>query len=399
MRYWISRSPGEVEGPFDVPTLQAMIEEGAIPSTTQLCLEGTETWQSLRSVRALQPDTSTVEAPPTDVAAAQELVDAKPSPIAGREFSIGNAFELGWNCVIQNYALILCMVLMWIGMVVAVNVFTGVASVLTGLTAAQQVPPVGGPPVWGGAGFVGTMGWTNPWEIGGNIVEFLVITPYLLGVAIVIIRLLRGESMQWSDSWCAFRGGNYIRVVLIQLCWLGLGILFLIAMGMIVGLPLLLINGMNNAMTPGAEVLLFIGLGFSVLFVWYFYLRLGFTNFIVLDPMTHRPPLLECFKISWEATRGWSTLGSLIVLGISVVGISIITIIMCFLPFILIGFPVIYGIIMATYALLLANNSRFHDGNRCVHCGYQRSTDSSTICSECGRPWNEDPGTSEATGA
>lgn len=396
MRYWISRRPGEVEGPFDVPTLQAMLEEGAIPSTTQLCLEGTETWQPLRSVRALQSDGASTDqaptdAPPTDAATAQELVEAAPSPIEGQEFSIGTAFQLGWNCVIQNYGLILCMVLMWIGMAVAVNVFTGVASVLTGLTAAQQVPPVGG-----GAGFVGTMGWTNPWEIGGSIVGFLVINPYLLGVAIVIIRLLRGESMQWSDSWCAFRGGNYIRVVLIQLCWLGLGILFLMAMGMIVGLPLLLINGVSNAMTPGAEVLLFIALGFSVLFAWYFYLRLGFTNFIVLDPRTQRPPLFECFKISWEATRGWSTVGSLFLIVICCMVISIITALMCFLPFVLIGFPVIYAVVAAAYALLIANTGRFRDSNHCVHCGYRRSADSPTICSECGRPWREDPGASGA---
>ena len=47
MRYWISRSTGVVEGPFDIPTLQAMLEEGAITNATQLCLEGTETWQPL----------------------------------------------------------------------------------------------------------------------------------------------------------------------------------------------------------------------------------------------------------------------------------------------------------------------------------------------------------------
>ena len=383
MRYWISRTAGEVEGPFDVPTLRAMLEEGAITSATQLCLEGTETWQPLRTVNALRTDV-----PPTDVAIAQELVETSPAPLDDQEFSIGNAFTLGWNCVVQNYGLILCMVLMWIGMSVALSVFSGGLNVLTALNSGQVQP------VAVGGGWTATV--TNPWDFIGRIVEFLVITPYLLGVAIVLIRLLRGEPMQWSDSWCAFRGGNYPRVLLIQLCWLGLGVLFLIAMGLVFGLPVILLYGMNNAMTPGAEVLLFIGLGFLVLFAWYFYLRLGFTNFIVLDPCTQRPPLFECFKISWEATRGWSTVGSLFLIGICCIVISIITALMCFLPFVLIGFPVIYAVLAATYALLIANTGRVRDSNHCAHCGYRRSADSPTICSECGRPWRKDPGASGA---
>ena len=383
MRYWISRTAGEVEGPFDVPTLRAMLEEGAITSATQLCLEGTETWQPLRTINALRTDV-----PPTDVAIAEELVETSPAPLDDQEFSIGNAFTLGWNCVLQNYGLILCMVLMWIGMSVVLGVFTGGLSMLTTLNGGQVQP------VAVGGGWTTTL--TNPWDFIGRIVEFLVITPYLLGVAIVLVRLLRGEPMQWSDSWCAFRGGNYPRVLLIQLCWLGLGVLFLIAMGLVFGLPVILLYGMNNAMTPGAEVLLFIGLGFLVLFAWYFYLRLGFTNFIVLDPRTQRPPLFECFKISWEATRGWSTVGSLFLIGICCIVISIITALMCFLPFVLIGFPVIYGVVAAAYALLIANTGRFRDSNHCVHCGYRRSADSPTICSECGRPWRQDPGASGA---
>ena len=80
-------------------------------------------------------------------------------------------------------------------------------------TGPQQTP-IGGGPV------LSNITVPNVWELGARILEWLVITPYLVGLAMALVRIHRGETVTWSDSWSAFRNGNYGRIVLVQLCWL-----------------------------------------------------------------------------------------------------------------------------------------------------------------------------------
>ncbi len=171
-------------------------------------------------------------------------------------------------------------------------------------------------------------------------------------------------------------------------------LVFVAILGILIGLPTLFMYSMSgNRMTDGAVALMVTCSACAGVIALYFYLRLGFTNLIVIDPRCGRPSLVDCFKGSWAATRGWPTVGSLFVLGVILVLITALTAIMCFLPFVLIGAPMLFATQAAAYALLIPARTRFND-EQCVHCGYPRMSNSPQLCSECGRPWRDDSGPS-----
>ena len=102
MRFWISRQPGEVDGPFDIDTLNQMREAGDLPDSTQVCSEGSETWHPLAFL-----DTAEQETPPTSAAAAGDVVaEQGPAVLAERSYSIENAFSIGWTMVQKYLSLI-----------------------------------------------------------------------------------------------------------------------------------------------------------------------------------------------------------------------------------------------------------------------------------------------------
>ena len=50
MRYWICRTPGKVEGPFERSALESMMSSGELTEDDQVCPEGSEVWQTFASL-------------------------------------------------------------------------------------------------------------------------------------------------------------------------------------------------------------------------------------------------------------------------------------------------------------------------------------------------------------
>ncbi|MEE2680905.1 MAG: hypothetical protein VX641_00875 [Planctomycetota bacterium] len=351
MRFWISRQPGEVEGPFDIDTIKRMQETGDLPDSTQLCPEGTELWHPLS-----QLETLAAEAPPTTVGAADAVVaEQGGSALHEKHYTVENAFAIGWSTLQKHYTLLLAMAATVFCMQLIISGFGVVSEILFGPTNLFA-PPGGGGGGDGGGGVVNFyVRFASPSNLIDTLLGFFVVTPYALGAIITVVRVLRGEAVSWSDSWCGFRRGNYGRLLLIQLCWYGLFLLLMVAMGVLFGLPALLTSQMGGA-TSATPVLLAIGAVCTALIWFSFYVRLGYSTTLVIDPKAGRPSMREAFRGSWRMTRGLATFGSLVALGFLVSMIILFSVLMCVLPALFLGIPYATAVVSSAYALLFQDD-------------------------------------------
>jgi hypothetical protein len=114
MRYWICRTPGKVEGPFERSVIQSMKAAGEVTGALQICPEGSETWQTLDSL--LTESNAETRAPNDFATPATESSQAikqyeaqsdRTAPIANLPYSFANSFSVGWKGFTENYALFL----------------------------------------------------------------------------------------------------------------------------------------------------------------------------------------------------------------------------------------------------------------------------------------------------
>jgi hypothetical protein len=61
-RYYYSRDGSDVHGPISDSDLQGMRSAGLLSETTQICEEGTETWQPISAIKARSPKSRLVPA-------------------------------------------------------------------------------------------------------------------------------------------------------------------------------------------------------------------------------------------------------------------------------------------------------------------------------------------------
>ena len=66
MNYYYSADGAEAQGPYSLDDLASNFLSGALPASTQVCAEGTDTWQSLGSlIQSLQTQTALASLAPT----------------------------------------------------------------------------------------------------------------------------------------------------------------------------------------------------------------------------------------------------------------------------------------------------------------------------------------------
>lgn len=343
MRYWISRTPGEVEGPFDVETIKAMRDAGTIGETTQVCPEGSETWRMLEAEPELARTT-----PPTDHQQAKAISEGGPGVVELEDYSLERAFNTGWNVLRSNYGLLL-------GMTAVMVLMKLVGGCLESGLGALNPPPtpdptgstVGAISVGAGQRYTSWSGWAS------ILFESMVFVPYLLGATLVVVRLLRGERVEFADSWAGFR--SWGRVLLIQICWT-LGFLaFALVFVVPFAVPAYLLQSRAAPGESVSAVLVILGVGAALaLPCWiYLYIRLHFSMLAVIDPRCRRPSMAGAFRISWQATRGLGTVGSLLVLLVLCGLILLAGALLCLLPLVFLSWPYVTAVSAAAYGYLI----------------------------------------------
>lgn len=361
MRYWISRSEGNVEGPFEEAKLRDMFAEGSITLVTQVCAEETENWIALGSVQGFAvPGRSNT---------------AGTVAIQISNYTFGKAFGLGWKFFTTRY-----------GIVLGVTLFAILASLIPTLCTTPLNIAFAGTSQGGGPGgdqvalqFLGGC-FSSAWS-------FLVATPISIGAVWVIVRIARGHAdASFSDIWAPFKryGWFLVMELLLGACLLGI---FTIA-GLAGGIPGVLVGLVVGFYVESgvAGVVAGIVVGFAIFFplVFYFSVRIMPAYILIIDDEARFPNAIESLAMSWKVTskHAWSLVGLMIVLSL----ITLASVTCCFFPFLFFGEPLGLAVMAAAYCLLVPGIGLA--GTRCSACGYVMAPGSSGNCPECGAKWD-----------
>ena len=364
MRYWISRTPGEVEGPFDTTELHAMRANGSLTPESQVCAEGTETWQQLQTIPGFG-DTPTATTPPIE----PQPVTADFQEMSGR-YSFSGAFGLGWKLFTTRY-----------GIVLGVTLFALLANLIPSFCTSPL-----------GLFTQGSQQAANQaviFSIVSNLFSWAwslcVATPISIGAIWVVICIGREQrNTSFSDIWTPFH--NYGMVILMQLLMLVCGIGIALIAGVIGGIPGVatgfIIASVSDAAT-GVLVGALVGGIIFALVAYYLFVRIMLTYILIIDPEVGKPNAADALVSSWNRTKpyGWSLFGLLIVISL-ITGLSFVA---CFLPGLFFGYPLLTAVCAGAYLLLIP----YKTDSRCRECGYIRVAGATGNCPECGTPWDE----------
>lgn len=372
MRYWICRTPGKVEGPFDRPVLESMMASGEVTGELQICPEGSETWQTLHSILS-EPgnEDDQKRTPPTasSEARTRHLESYENSPINGLSYSFSNAFSVGWNGFKEHYGLLL-----------GISFIFFIASLVP--TVITLPLNLGNPGAANSIGFIAMIQVTNyAWSL-------LVTIPVSIGSIWVGIKIARGEEVRFADIWTPYH----------RLGWVILGILLLYLLALIIYIVGLLCGGIPGAIIgfivgsisgdPPAGVLTGALITGVIFIPVIFY---GLSRFIlmmipIIDPKLGRMNPPDAMLWSLKNTKNgiaWSLVGLFVVMSL-IMGFSFAA---CVLPYLFFALPLSQTTFGAAYALIA---SRSIDGMLCEHCGYAREGNDSAQCPECGKAWKLD---------
>ncbi len=339
MRYYICRTHPTVEGPFEVEYIAAQIRVGAITGETLVCLDGEEAWRPLHSVAELARHlavgdlVSPLAAGAPDGAPGIPPVWSQPESRDHvlRDFgplSVGGAIGGGWKVLSSNYGLLL-----------------GCVAVLVGLQLAANIAQAIFQGTIGGGG----MGATTL-SISGTgfsmVFGILVIFPLSIGLFLVGAEAARGRP-NFNNLWQPFR----------RIFSLIVAYLLVLVLSAVVAIPLivaavLLIGGAGTS-NSGSAAMIVGGILAILLFlipVMWITARLSPTFLLLVDPEHRGLTIGGAIRHSWTITSGSAV--RIILIGLLTGLIVAATFLACFLPGILLGYPLAAGIYGVAYCML-----------------------------------------------
>lgn len=255
-----------------------------------------------------------------------------------------------WRLMVAHYGRLLGVVGVWIG----ISFVLGVMS----LGLEQIHPAVSG-----------------LWDL---VTVFLVDAPLYAGVAMLGVRLARGERPAFDAMFDGFR--SYGPIVLVNL-------IKLTTVAMAVGLVILPVaglfglGGLYGGRPPVALVSLGVGLAALLGLGVYLFLfaRLYLADVLILDQTGSRPGPIDALRLSWRITSPVTiTLVLLFLLGLL---IAIGTTLMLLVGLLLLGLPLLICMGGVSVRRMLESLDR----PVCNHCGFDLSATAQTKCPECGR--------------
>lgn len=255
-----------------------------------------------------------------------------------------------WRLMGGNYGLLVGVVGVWIGISIAGSV------VSIGL---EQIHPV----------------VSGLWDV---LTLFLVDAPLFAGVAMLGVRLARGERPAFDAMFDGFRSyGPIVLINLIKLPVVAVGVaLVILPVAGLIGLA-----GLGGGRPPVALVSL--GVGVAVLLGLGVYLflfaRLYLADVLILDQTGPRPGPIDALRLSWRITGPVTiTLVLLFLLGLL---IAIGTALMLLIGLLLLGLPLLICMGGVGVRRMLESLDR----PVCNHCGFDLSATDQPKCPECGR--------------
>ena len=241
-------------------------------------------------------------------------------------FSFDAAFKGGYNTFKSRYGSLLAAVVVFILVMVAMAVVSGV------LNAAAGIKPEPGQTTW-----------------IDLLVSIFFTNVFTIGIALLALQLHRGESPGMSTLFAGF--GRYwplVGIGVLMILIFVAPVLVVLLIGGVSGWILTLSSGSEMAFGPAFFIAAIVGLCLIVFFI----VRLSFVALLCVDPR-RRLGVAASFATSWRATGPvfWPLLGLIIVMGL-ILGLSVVLLV---LPVIFVGIPLYIAVLVAAYELVMGD--------------------------------------------
>lgn len=279
-------------------------------------------------------------------------------------YSFGNAFEAGFRLLTAHYGMVLLVSLIYF--------FATIINTVVSFVLDSIVPLAG--------------------TLVSLAAQFLLLLPLFSGCMWCMVRGLRGQRVDPSGIGRAFeRYGQVVAVhVLSLLVILGLILVPSCFLGVLVTA---FQAGARGSMGPGggtaqatmlaAWSILIVGALALLLVVSYVQARLLCASVLVLDAAVGEHDAIMALKRSWKLTGGLVGL-SLLALNVVVMILSLLTILLLGVGYLLLGIPVWFTVLSAAYVQLV-EPLRASLPAQCQSCGYLRAgLPKQAPCPECG---------------
>lgn len=274
------------------------------------------------------------------------------------EFSVGNAFEMGWQVFKARYGLLLGATCIYLLIVVAASMFAMITSLFTLLPLVD---------------------WAA---------QFLFYPLMWIGLMWVGLGIIRGESGGVADLFAGFKrywpvvGAQALVLLITYAIVMVPSVLLVVTLG-VMGVGGAFGGSSNNT----ATLLVIMGIVVVLMIVPMLILlpRIVLAPIICLDTKQRVLGPVESFKTSWRMTRKPGVRVGLILLGLLSIVITIVCALMLLLPVLFLAMPLGTAVFAAAYWQISRQYWRGLEFE-CNVCAYDLRGTRAAACPECGAP-------------
>lgn len=203
--------------------------------------------------------------------------------------------------------------------------------------------------------------------------------PFTVGVMYMGAKAARGQTVGIGDGLIGFTGG-YFQVVA---CGVVAGLAAWLVMVPVGVVGVVSFVQMGNTITNQMIVMLVVLGVLSALLAIYIYVRLWFAGVLCVDPEVERMTIGEALGQSWAYTKPHGV--SLTCLVIAIGLLAGLTLLLCIVGILFLGYPYYIAVVGAAYHLVVAPHI---SKDICGNCGYSLVglPADTGLCPECGEP-------------
>jgi len=211
MKQWFYVVDGQQQGPVSEADLQGLVISKKIAPDTFIWSEGMSDWVAIKDVSELAPmmQLATRVAATPAFAPGQVTAPGFSSPVPAEELTVGSAYSEAWTIFKDNFMNACLLMLAWIGIIIVMGIFQGIATAIGGRWAGHLV------------------------QIATTVIQ----AALTIGLWTVILQLVDGEEFKLSDIFSRFdQWWMSFLTYLVYIIMIFIGLILLIIPGIVVAI-------------------------------------------------------------------------------------------------------------------------------------------------------------------